>query len=277
MDFSIRTIILLIILLIAISVFAVLIWYPLGYVLNEGFFEGMFGGYGRIMADYLLIAYIVIICVGTWILLLLYILYILIDPIFVVNIPIFGPIIAKILLSITPFRELRETGVVKFFNDIFKLATTTESLGKKVAGIFSSSILFLLQSTKQTAPEFIKKPDDNTSNSNQDLKEPYESNKKTTTATDDELEKIESCARKQYIINKHADCINKNVKKLPSTMGGFERIKTQSQNTSAKLKCDMEKIRYIQCIVQQEQDEKNGNPIQSVSQCLENLRLSRSK
>ena len=80
---SIRTIILLIILLIAISVFAVLIWYPLGYIMNEGWFEGMFGGFGRIMADYLLIAYIAIICIGTWILLLLYILYILIDPIFV--------------------------------------------------------------------------------------------------------------------------------------------------------------------------------------------------
>lgn len=273
MDFSIRTIILLIILLIAISVFAVLIWYPLGYIMNEGFFEGMFGGYGRIMADYLLIAYIVIICVGTWILLLLYILYILIDPIFVVNIPLFGPIIAKILLSITPFKELRETGVVKFFNDIFKLATKSESLGKKIAGIFSSSILFLLQSTKQTAPEFIKESKPNDTTKKQDLKEPYESNKQTSKVTDDELEKIQSCARKQYIINKHDDCINKNVKKLSSTIGGFERIKTQSQNTSAKLKCDMEKIRHIQCIIQQEQDEENGKPIQSVDECLKNTKM----
>lgn len=259
MEFSIRIFILLIILLIAISVFAVLIWYPLGYIMNEGFFEGIFGGYGRIMADYLLIAYIVIICVGTWILLLLYILYILIKPIFVVNIPVFGPIIAEILLNITPFRELRETGVVNFFNNIFGLATKTDSVGKKVAGIFSSSIEFLIDSTKRTVPEFTKgkqltiNDDDNT------IQEPYESKKPTTSSN--ELKDIKSCARKQYIIHRYDECIDKNVKDMSPNVGGFERAKINSQNTSGKLKCDMEKIKYISCMIQQEQNEKNGDPI----------------
>jgi hypothetical protein len=148
MNFTPRTIILLIILLIAISIFSVLIWYPLGYVLNEGFFEGMFGGIGRVMADYLLIAYIAIICIGTWILLLLYILYKLIDPLFVVNIPIFGPIIAKILLSVTPFKEVRETGVVNFFDTIFDLSG--DNIFRR---FFDAVINFLLKSGRTAKNE----------------------------------------------------------------------------------------------------------------------------
>ena len=246
---SIRTIILLIILLIAISVFAVLIWYPLGYIMNEGWFEGMFGGFGRIMADYLLIAYIAIICIGTWILLLLYILYILIDPIFVVNIPIFGQIIAAILLNITPFKELRETGVVNFFNNIIGLESKSESAGKKVAGIFNSSIQFLIDSSKRTIPEFTK------DKKSKAIVESF--------ANEDELRDIKSCARKQYIIHRYEDCMKQNVKDISATTGGFKRIKSEYNNNSGKLKCDMEKIQRINCIIKQEQDEENRKPIKS--------------
>jgi len=264
MDFSIRTLILLIILLIAISFFAVLIWYPLGYIMNEGFLEGMFGGYGRIMADYLLIAYIAIICIGTWILLLLYILYILIKPIFIVNIPLFGPIIAEILHSITPFRELRETGVVDFFNNIFGIAGASKTAGEKTKGIFGNTIDFLLTAGPVAGREVMGNSKPKTPNA----PSASTSNETTSSSSSDELKDIKSCPRKQYIIRKHQDCLDKNVKDLPSTIGGFERIKIQSQNTTGKLKCDMEKIRHIQCIIQQEQDEENGKPIQSVSECL---------
>lgn len=253
---SIRTIILLIILLIAISVFAVLIWYPLGYIMNEGWFEGIFGGYGRIMADYLLIAYIAIICIGTWILLLLYILYILIDPIFVVNIPIFGQIIAAILLNITPFKELRETGVVNFFNNIFGTVVSSESLGRKVGGIFNNTIKFLIDSSKNTIPELTK---DKKQQLSKKVVESFASGKSTT--NEDELKDIKSCARRQYIINKYDDCIEEKVKDIPSTMGGFQRIKVEAGNNSGQLKCDMEKIKRINCIIKQEQDQENGKQI----------------
>ena len=268
MDFSIRTIILLIILLIAISVFAVLIWYPLGYIMNEGFFEGMFGGYGRIMADYLLIAYIFIICVGTWILLLLYILYKLIDPIFVINIPLFGPIIAAILKNITPFREIRETGVVDFFDNTFGLATASTSAGEKAKGIFKNTINFLVKAGPAAGREVVggnSKPKTPNAPSVSTTDENFSStnSKKSTTPASDELKDIKSCARKQYIINQYEQCIDENLTELSSTIGGIQRAKIQSQNTSAKLKCDMEKIQRIQCIIQQEQNEENGKPINS--------------
>lgn len=267
MDFSVRTIILLIILLIAISVFAVLVWYPLGYIMNEGFFEGMFGGYGRIAADYLLIAYIVIICVGTWILILLYVLYKLIDPIFVINIPIFGPIIAAILMNITPFRELRETGVVSFFDNTFGLATASTSVGQKAKGIFKNTIKFLVTAgpaagrevVGNSKPKIPNAPSVSITSSN----EKFSSKQSSTSSAEDELKDIKSCARKQYIIKQHEECIDTNVKDIPSTIGGIQRVKIQSQNTTAKLKCDMDKIQRIQCIIKQEQDEENGKPIKS--------------
>lgn len=261
MDFSIRTLILLIILLIAISFFAVLIWYPLGYIMNEGFLEGMFGGYGRIMADYLLIAYIAIICIGTWILLLLYILYILIDPIFVVNIPIFGQIIAAILHSITPFRELRETGVVNFFNNIFGIAGASKTAGEKAKGIFGNTIDFLLTAGPAAGREVMGNSKPNTPNAPSVSSSNNTNSPQKSSSSTDELKDIKSCPRKQYIIRKHQDCLDKNVKDISSTLGGLQRAKIQSQNTTAKLKCDMEKIQRIQCIIQQEQDEENGKPI----------------
>lgn len=251
---SIRTIILLIILLIAISVFAVLIWYPLGYIMNEGWFEGMFGGFGRIMADYLLIAYIAIICIGTWILLLLYILYKLIKPIFVVNIPLFGPIIAEILLNITPFKELDETGVVRFFDNIFGIGTSSDAAGKKVAGIFNSSIQFLIDSSKKTIPEFTK---------DKQLKTSTKVVESFSSTSEDELKDIKSCARKQFIINKYDDCIKTNIKDIQPTMGGLQRVKMEYKNNSGTLKCDMEKIKNINCMIKQQEDEKNGNSIES--------------
>lgn len=250
---SIRTIILLIILLIAISVFAVLIWYPLGYIMNEGWFEGMFGGYGRIMADYLLIAYIAIICIGTWILLLLYILYKLIKPIFVVNIPLFGPIIAEILHSITPFKELRETGVVSFFDSIIDIGKSSDAAGQKVAGIFNSSIQFLLNSSKVAVPEVTGKQVPKTSSK---VIESF--------ASKDELGDIKSCARKHHIRNTYNDCIKKNVKTIAPTMGGLQRAKLEAQNNSGTLKCDMEKINRINCMVQQEQAEIDGKSIEPI-------------
>lgn len=267
MDLSVRIIILIIILLIAISIFSVLIWYPLGYIMNEGFLEGIFGGYGRIAADYLLIAYIVIICVGTWILLLLYILYKLIDPIFVINIPLFGPIIAAILKSITPFREIRETGVVDFFDNTFGLAKASTSAGDKAKGIFKNTIKFLLKAAPAAGREVIGDKKPNAPNSPSiSVSNNTTSNTNDSNSMEDELKDIKSCARKQYIIEKYNDCINKNTKELSSNIGGIQRAKIQSQNISSKLKCDMEKIKRIQFIIAQEQDEENNKPIKPLDE-----------
>lgn len=248
---TVGKILLLIIVLIAISIFAVLVWYPLGYILNDGFLEGIAGGFGRIAADVLLIVYVAIICIGTWILLLLYILYKLINPIFVVNIPIFGPIISEILLNITPFKEVRETGVVSFFDGIIDTAKSSEKIGSKINGFFKQIFGFLLTSTRKGKQEFIQdKP-----------KDTKQSKKPSTNSS--ELKNINSCARKQFIINRYDECIDKNVKNISSTVGSFDRIKMESANTSGKLKCDMEKIKRITCMIQQEQDEENGKRIKS--------------
>lgn len=264
MNFTPRTIILLIILLIAISIFAVLIWYPLGYVLNEGFFEGIFGGYGRVMADYLLIAYIAIICIGTWILLLLYILYKLIDPLFVVNIPIFGPIIAKILLSVTPFKEVRETGVVKFFDTIFDLS------GDNVFRRFFDAVInFLLTSGRKAKTELFNDAEEKakqkveakkqsavdavTPSKETDTTEDSDSN--LMTADDSTLSSIDSKKSRFNIAVAYNNCIS-NIKPIPSTVGGMERVKLQINNTKAKMYCDKDKIDIISQVLNKQIESK---------------------
>ncbi|MFZ9377081.1 MAG: hypothetical protein ACO25K_08150, partial [Candidatus Fonsibacter ubiquis] len=199
------------------------------------------------------------------------------DPIFVINIPLIGPIIAAILKSITPFREIRETGVVDFFDSIFGLAKASTTAGEKVKGIFKSTIKFLLKAAPAAGREVIgdKKPNAPNSPSISVSNNTTDSTNKSTSNTnntndsnsmEDELKDIKSCARKQYIIEKYNDCINKNTKELSSNIGGIQRAKIQSQNISGKLKCDMEKIKRIQYIIAQEQDEENNKPIKPLDE-----------
>uniref|UniRef100_A0A6C0CUC8 Uncharacterized protein n=1 Tax=viral metagenome TaxID=1070528 RepID=A0A6C0CUC8_9ZZZZ len=249
MNFTPRTIILLIILLIAISIFAVLIWYPLGFVLNEGFLRGIFGGFGDSMAAILLIAYVAIICIGTWILLLLYILYKLIDPLFIINIPIFGQIIAAILLDITPFKEVRETGVVNFFDTIFDLS------GDNIFRRFFDAVINFLLSSGTTAKNELFGDVEQKAKQKFEEKTQNITNPKETESTEDnntgqmtvfasELSSIEDNNAKLYITTSYNNCIS-NIKPISSTVSGIERVKLQINNTKAKMYCDKDKISLI--------------------------------
>lgn len=177
-------------------------------------------------------------------LLIMYVIYIIIKR-FVPNFPI--PL-KKILLALTPFYELRVSGVFPLFDAVLGIIFSRDSFGNRLIRLGRAIGMFLASSIFYLTPKSKSKPKAAAPKKPPPPKE-GEFNDNDTTENEPDYDETMSLAENKYVQKEFQQCISENYKPINDKMSEEEKTYASVSNATSKIICDIKKLQSYSTLI----------------------------